>query len=168
MVRVALLVVVLGACTPAQAPTARKVGKVLAIGGVSGLILGSTATYLLDDRTRPFLVAFSIGTTIGIFTYAAGELSVPAQIEETIPERNQRWARILTDRALGYARDGHSCYRVRHIETRVRVYDRVLHEGVFMRDPAIQKCLAKPAPDAPVEAPQPLEAPALPGAAVTE
>jgi hypothetical protein len=171
MVRAALvLVVAFGACTPAQAPTARKVGKVLAIGGVTGLILGSTATYITGDQTRPLLVAFSLATTIGIFTYAAGELSVPKEADETIPQRNQRWARILTDRALGYARDGHSCYRVRHIETRVRVYDRVLHEGVFIRDPAIQKCLANPAPDdARTPAPevpevvQPVEPLALPG-----
>jgi hypothetical protein len=162
MLRVALvaasIALVAGACTPAQAPVARKIGKVMALGGVTGLLVGAATTYFIGDSTRPVLVGFSVVTTVGIATYAAGELTGPSLHEESIPERNQRWARILTERAHGYARDGR-CSRVRHIETRVRVYDRVLHEGVFMRDPAIQKCMANEPPPAP----KLVEPPAVPG-----
>ena len=52
----------------------------------------------------------------------------------------------MTERAYGYARDGR-CHRVRHIEPRVRIYDREFHDFVFMKDPAIVKCLDLPAPE---------------------
>lgn len=128
-------------CSPAHAPKARTAGKVMSLTGVGGLIVAAFAAGYTGDATREIVASFSILSALGIGTYAAGDLSQPQNgYEETVTERHHRWARILTDRAYGYARDGR-CYRVRHIETRVRVYDRELHDFVFMRDPEIAKCL---------------------------
>jgi hypothetical protein len=133
----------LSACSHSTAPKARAAGKVMSISGVAGLIATAFATAYLGDRTRPVIAGFSILSGVGIGTYAAGDLSRPDTIEETQSERHHRWARILTERAYGYARDGR-CPRVRHIETRVRVYDREFHDFVFMRDPEIVKCMSLP------------------------
>ena len=148
----------LGACSQATAPKARTAGKLMSISGVAGLIITAFAAGYLGDRTRPIVAGFSILSGVGVGTYAVGELTGPNQIEETVSERHHRWARILTERAYGYARDGR-CPRVRHIETRVRVYDRELHDFVFMRDPEIQKCLTTPS-DVPPAAVPPPEPPA--------
>lgn len=135
-----VVVVALAACAHEHAPKARAAGKVMSITGVAGLIVTAFAVGYLGDRTHPMMVGFSTLSGIGIGTYAAGELGEPAVVQETTTERHHRWARILTERAYGYARDGR-CHRVRHIETRVRVYDREFHDFVFMRDSEIQKCL---------------------------
>ena len=157
MVRIWCVVLVLGACTPAQAPTARKVGKWVAIGGVAGLIGTAVASRETAGDTGYFIDVFSLASLIGIGTFAAGDLATPAPIQESMPERHHRWARILTERAFGAARDG-KCPRVRRLETRVRFYDHEVHDFMFMRDPAIQKCMT-PEPqlpatteDGPVEA----------------
>ena len=140
MVRIALcLVVAVGACTPAQAPTARKVGKVLALAGVTSLIAAS-ATSAYFDHTRELVIGLSVISGTGIGLFAAGELAAPAGPRETLPERHHRWARILTERAAGAAREGR-CPRVRRLETRVRGYDREIHDFVFMRDPEILRCM---------------------------
>jgi hypothetical protein len=154
--RVALIVVLLGACTHAQAPMARRVGKVMAIAGVSGLIAAAVSTHFTSEQSQPILIAFTVSSVIGVGLYAAGDLTAPTTYSETRSDRNQRWARILTERAHGYAREGR-CPRVRHIEPRVRVYDRLLHDTVFMRDPEIQKCLAGDpiVPQVPVSEPVP-------------
>lgn len=131
------------ACTQSTAPKARTAGKVMSISGVAGLIATAFAVGYLGDRSKPIIAGFSVLSGVGIGTYAAGELGRPDVIEETQLERHHRWARILTERAYGYARDGR-CPRVRHIETRVRVYDRELHDFVFMRDPEIVKCMSLP------------------------
>jgi hypothetical protein len=128
-----------GACTPAQAPTARKVGKVMAIAGVAGLIAAAT-TSTIFDHTQELVFGFSVISATGIGMYAAGELSAPDEPAETMPQRHHRWARILTERAAGAARDGR-CPRVRRLESRVRGYDREIHDFVFMRDPEILKCM---------------------------
>jgi hypothetical protein len=139
MVRFVLCVALVGACAPAQAPTARRVGTVMSVGGVAGLI-GASA-FSGSEYTRELVFAFSLTSAIGIALFAAGELGVPGgQREETLPERNHRWAKILTQRAAGAARDGR-CPRVRRLEVRVRVYDREVHDFVFMRDPEILKCM---------------------------
>jgi hypothetical protein len=119
-----VLLLAFGACTPAQAPTARKVGKVLAIAGVGGLI----ATAAANGRTD--------------------------YTSELI------WAKVLTERAQGAARDGR-CPRVRRLEIRVRGYDRELHDFVFMRDPEILKCMTISEPPAEPPAP-PVPAPDAP------
>jgi hypothetical protein len=158
MVRALCVVLVLGACTPAQAPKARTAGKWMSIGGVGGLIGTAFAARTTGDSTAYFIDVFSLMSVIGIATFAAGDLSTPASIKETIPERNTRWARILTERAFGAARDG-KCPRVRRLETRVRFYDRDVHDFMFMRDPAIQKCM-NPEPDPPQVPDAPTDAPA--------
>ncbi len=128
-------------CSPAHAPRARTAGKVMSLTGVGGLIVAAFAAGYTGDSTREVVMSFSLLSALGVGTYAVGDLSQPQTgRQETVTERHHRWARILTDRAYGYARDGR-CYRVRHIETRVRVYDRELHDFVFMRDPEIVKCL---------------------------
>jgi len=150
MARIALcLLLMIGACTPAQAPVARKIGKVMSIGGVLGLIVTS-ATPRLTSYTSDLMLGFSVVSAVGIGMYAAGELSEPSSVrQETLPQRYHRWAKILTERAAGAARDGR-CPRVRRLEIRVRTYDAEVHDFVFMRDPEILKCLSEP-----VQAPAP-------------
>lgn len=144
MLRFALcLVISLGACTPAQAPKARKAGEAMAIGGVVGLIATSAVARYTSGSTREILIGFSVLSAAGIVTFAAGDLSTPASRHETLPERHHRWAKILTERASGAARDGR-CPRVRRLEVRVRTYDPEIHDFVFMRDPEILKCMAQP------------------------
>ena len=140
MVRAVALVCLLGACTPAQAPVARKVGKWTSLGGVTGLVAMAFAAPYVDND--PYVIsAFSVLSAIGIAVFAAGDLSRPAPIKEPIEERNHRWAEILTERAGTAAREG-NCLRVRRLEIKVRGYDREVHDYTFMRDPAIQKCMA--------------------------
>lgn len=161
-----LLGVMIGACTPAQAPAARKVGEVLSVGGVAGLT-GSVAAMHLTD-VHELVYGFSAISAAGIITFALGELMAPppGPRRETIPERNRRWARILTERAQGAARDGR-CPRVRRLEVKVAGYDSEVHDLVFMRDPEILKCLS-PLNDAAAPASTPVSAPVPPTDAPTE
>ncbi|MBS1121494.1 MAG: hypothetical protein H6Q90_3722 [Deltaproteobacteria bacterium] len=149
MVRIALCIAVAtAACTPAQAPRARRIGEALALGGVAGLIVTAAATGLAGGAdTKGLLIVFSVSSAIGVGTYAAGDLAEPGGPRpETRTERNHRWAKILTERAAGAAREGR-CARVRRLEIRVRTYDPELHDFVFLRDPEIAKCLAGPPPE---------------------
>ena len=82
-------------------------------------------------------------SAVGIIGYAIGELGDPTfggPPPETIAQRNRRWAKILTERAAGAAREG-KCARVRRLEIRVHIYDPEIHDFVFMRDPEIARCL---------------------------
>ena len=155
VVRIVLAVALVSmSCTHAQAPAARRVGEVLAIGGVLGLIAAVVTTRVTGLGTEP-VTAFSVVSAVGIVTYAAGELSDPvrARAPETESHKLRRWAKILTERAAGAARDGR-CPRVRRYEKRVQLYDPVIHDLVFMRDPEILRCLADPQPTAsPTEVP---------------
>jgi hypothetical protein len=137
--RAAVVVLTLVACSPTQAPRARTIGKAMSLGSVGGLV-GAGLTNGMTDHTAELLVTFSVTSIIGLGLYAAGDLATPAAIKETLPERNTRWAKILTERAAGAARDGR-CERVQRIEIRVRDYDREIHDFVFMRDPEIAKCM---------------------------
>ncbi|TMQ09426.1 MAG: hypothetical protein E6J91_30325 [Deltaproteobacteria bacterium] len=92
------------------------------------------------------MIGFSVVSGAGIVSYAVGELEDPALTSgppETIEQRNRRWAKILTQRAAGAAREG-NCDRVRRIEVRVRTYDPEIHDFVFLRDPEIARCLSTP------------------------
>jgi hypothetical protein len=165
MRHVLVLVIALGACTPAQAPVARKVGKILSLGGVGGM-LGGAATNGFTEHTFDIVMTFSVISVIGIGMFAAGELATPAGVHETLTERNHRWAKVLTERAAGAARDGR-CPRVRRLEVRVRGYDREIHDFVFMRDPEIMKCMTitpEPTPPPPVDPPADPAPPADPPA----
>jgi hypothetical protein len=128
-------------CTPAQAPAMRTSGKVMALGGVAGIV-GSAFATNLTDKAGEMMIGFEVISAIGVITYAYAELTWP-RVEyrpETLAERNHRWARILTERAAGAARDGR-CARVRRLEARVQKYDREIHDFVLMKDPEIVKCL---------------------------
>lgn len=149
MVRVALGVVLAvaassAACTPAQAPAMRTSGKVMAIGGVAGIVGAAFATNL-TDKAGEMLIGFEVVSAIGVITYAYAELTWPRVTyrQETLPERHHRWAKILTERASGAAREGR-CARVRRLEARVQKYDREVHDFVLMKDPEIVKCLSAP------------------------
>lgn len=134
------LVLTSAACLPQHAPAARRVGMVASVAGVVGLM----ATAALQSYVRPdeMLAAFSVMSGGGIVLFAMGELGQPPKgpRQETESEKHSRWARILTERASGAAREGR-CPRVRRLEKRVNVYDREVHDFVFMRDAAILKCL---------------------------
>ncbi len=146
-------------CSPTMAPRAKTVGKVVSLSGVGALIITAFAASYIGPHAREVVMGLSSLSAIGVGTYAAGELSQPSSNSETTAERHQRWARVLTDRAYGYARDGR-CWRVRNIEPRVRVYDRDHHKTVFMRDPEIVKCLTTaPLPTEPDPLPDPIESP---------
>lgn len=143
---------------------------VASVAGVLGL-MASAAVQGYTDNTDDMLTAFSIMSGGGIVVFAMGELSLPPKgaRQETETEKLRRWARILTTRASGAAREGR-CPRVRRLEKRVNVYDREVHDFVFMRDAAIVKCLgiapqvdpdaADPGADAPtpvLPTPMPIE-----------
>jgi len=137
-----LVPLLLASCTHAQAPRLRMAGEVAALGGIAGLIASVAATRWTDDA-RPFIVGFSFVSGAGIVGYAIGELSDPSFAgppPETIEQRNRRWAKILTERAAGAAREG-KCARVRRLEIRVHTYDPEIHDFVFMRDAEIVRCL---------------------------
>ncbi|MFN0248841.1 MAG: hypothetical protein ACKV2T_18270 [Kofleriaceae bacterium] len=146
MVRVVVSLVLASAviapgCTSTQAPIARRVGMVASIGGVVGITAGAAASAVAETDT--LVGIFSVISAIGIGLYAAAELTDPRYeiVPETTAEKHQRWARILTERAFRYAREG-NCPRVRRVEKRVHFYDRAFHDGVFMRDEAIAKCMS--------------------------
>lgn len=134
--------VLAGACTHSTAPKARLAGEVLSISGVVGMIGGALAQSYVGDRTAEVMGSFSVVSAVGIGLYAAGELldPTPGPSPETLPQKHRRWARILTERAGGAARNG-NCPRVRRLERRVHVYNREVHDFVFMKDPEIVKCL---------------------------
>ena len=161
-------------CTPAQAPAMRTSGKVMAIGGVAGIVGAAFATNL-TDKAGEMLVGFEVVSAIGVLSYAYAELTWPRvqYREETPAERHHRWAKILTERASGAAREGR-CARVRRLEARVQKYDREIHDFVLMKDPEIVKCLWAPTATPPVPgpalapAPPPPPAPAVAPAAPEE
>jgi hypothetical protein len=102
--------------------------------------------------------AASVTSAFGITLFAVGDLTDPMRgpAPETEAQKLRRWAKILTERAGGAAREGR-CPRVRRLERRVNLYNREIHDFVFMKDPEIVKCLeAPPAEVAP--APPPTEA----------
>ncbi|MDX2093291.1 MAG: hypothetical protein SFX73_35940 [Kofleriaceae bacterium] len=129
------------ACRPAQVPPARRAGMVMSLSGVVGMIASAATSSLAD--THDLVIGFSALSAIGIGTYAVADLSDPpkAIVAETEDQKLRRWARILTQRAGGAARDG-KCSRVRRLEQRVHLYDPEVHDFVFMRDPEILKCYA--------------------------
>lgn len=132
-------------CTHAQAPRARLAGEVAALAGVAGIIAGCL-TISVTSHAHDIVVGSSALSAAGIITYALGELTDPALAgapPETVEQRNRRWAKILTQRAAGAAREG-NCARVRRLEVRVRTYDPDIHDFVFLRDPEITACLASP------------------------
>ena len=132
-------------CTHGQATHARLAGEVMAITGVVGILGGVLATHV-TPRGHDLVVGFSLLSAAGILTYALGELNDPALAgapPETLEQRHRRWAKILTQRAAGAAREG-NCDRVRRLELRVRDYDPELHDFVFLRDPEIARCLSAP------------------------
>ncbi len=156
------------ACTPSHAPAMRSSGKVMALGGVAGIVGAAFATNVTDAADE-MMIGFEVVSAVGILTYAYAELTWPRvrYIEETPEVKHRRWAKILTERASGAAREGR-CARVRRLERRVEKYDRVVHDHVFMRDPEILKCLEAPGGARPPGAPEapPPEAPPVPGAPV--
>ena len=152
MVRVAVWLALAGvaACTPGHAPAVRSAGKWGAIGGVSGLIATAIAAQY-TTKTRELVFAFSLLSAGGVVTYAIGETSMPPEVQtESLSERHTRWAKILTERAMGAAREG-QCTRVQRLQPKIRGYDPEVHDFVFMRDPEVVKCLsvATPAPATP-------------------
>jgi hypothetical protein len=142
--RLACLALAAAGCTHAQSQRARQIGKVAAIGGIVGLV-ASVGASGLTDGTEPFVSGFSIVSAAGIVGYAIAVLGDPVvnAPPETMEQRNRRWARILTERASGAAREG-KCARVRRLEVRVRIYDPEVHDFVFMRDAEIVRCLQAP------------------------
>jgi hypothetical protein len=134
-----------GGCTHTQATHARTAGEVAALGGVAGIITGALLRPV-TPHARDIVIGFSIVSGAGIVSYAVGELNDPAfanEPPETLEQRHRRWAKILTQRAAGAAREG-NCDRVRRLEVRVRTYDPEIHDFVFLRDPEIARCLSAP------------------------
>lgn len=117
----------------------------MSITGVAGIVAGVLVTHA-TPRGHDLVLGFSLVSAAGIVTYAIGELNDPALAgapPETLEQRHRRWAKILTQRAAGAAREG-NCARVRRLEIRVRDYDPELHDFVFLRDPEIARCLSAP------------------------
>jgi hypothetical protein len=150
------------ACTPAHAPAVRTTGKVMALGGVAGLVGAALAT-AVTDKAGEMMIGFEVISAVGVISYAYAELTWPRvrYLEEPLDVKHSRWAKILTERAAGAARDGR-CARVRRLERRVQRYDRVVHDFVFMKDPEILKCLAAPPAEAPPSEALSIEPPPAP------
>ncbi len=132
-------------CTHARSTHARLAGEVMAITGVAGIVVGVLASHA-TQHDDDLVTGFSLLSAAGILTYAIGELDDPARAgapPETLEQRHRRWAKILTRRAAGAAREG-NCDRVRRLELRVRDYDPELHDFVFLRDPEVARCLSAP------------------------
>jgi hypothetical protein len=143
--RWALWLAACAGCTHAQAAQARTAGEIAAITGVAGIVGGVLAT-AATPRGQDLVLGFSLLSAAGILTYAIGELNDPALAGaplETPEQRHRRWAKILTQRAAGAAREG-NCERVRRLEVRIRDYDPDIHDFVFLRDPEIARCLPAP------------------------
>ncbi|MBA3465200.1 MAG: hypothetical protein H0T46_35040 [Deltaproteobacteria bacterium] len=153
-----LVPALLTGCTRTTAPKARLAGEIFAISGVVGLIGGALITPY-TGHTKEIMAGFSIMSAVGIGLFAAGELTdpTPGPRPETEREKHLRWAKILTQRAGGAAREG-NCRRVRRLEKRVHVYNREIHDFVFMRDPEILRCLEAPPPPPAIEG----DVPAIP------
>jgi hypothetical protein len=142
--------VLLSACTQRHARPARRVGAVMAVAGVAGLV-AAVAVSPYTDHEDPFINGFSLMSGAGIITFAIGDLSDPRTVDppETEDQKLTRWARELTEKAVSAARKN-QCERVRELEQRVHLYDRNVHDFVFMRDPAILRCLSLASAPAPV------------------
>ncbi len=149
------LVLALTACTRGTAPKARLAGELLSIGGVIGLVSGGLLSRY-TGRTAEVMSSCSVISATGIGLYAAGELTDPADAPagESTEHMHRRWVKILTERAGGAAREG-NCKRVRRLEKRVDVYNREVHDFVFLRDPEIVRCLEAGGSSAPLESERP-------------
>jgi hypothetical protein len=138
-----VVLVVLGSvgCRHAATPAVRRGGQIAAIGGVVGL-MGSAVAARYTPAGNEMIIGFSVISGAGIVTYALAELSDPElePAQETETQKLRRWAKILTERAAGAARENR-CPRVRRLERRVQLYDPEVHDFVFMRDPEIVRCL---------------------------
>jgi hypothetical protein len=134
-------------CTHAQAPKARLAGEILAITGVAGLVVGALTSKYSGDHLGEIMGTASVTSALGITLFAVGDLTDPMRgpKPETEAQKHRRWAKILTERAGGAAREGR-CPRVRRLEKRVNLYNREIHDFVFMKDPEILKCFEAPPP----------------------
>ena len=142
--RALALALALAACTPAQVPIGKTITEALAIGGVVGMTGVGLAAHETDANLAPLGAVFAVSSAIGILGWALLDLQFDTGPEpETIPQRNHRWAKILTERAAGAAREN-KCARVKRLEARVRHYDAEIHDFVMMRDAEIVRCLQEP------------------------
>lgn len=157
-----LALVAVGACTPAQAPIARKVGQYLAIGGTAALTITATLEGY-TDAAHDLMLGSVVASAAGIILYAYVELSQPEVTykQEPIPVRNRRWAKILSERASGAARENR-CGRVRRLERRIFQYDRDTHDFVLMADPEVVRCLTTSPPTSLAPGEEPEAAPLVP------
>ncbi len=135
----------LAACTPAQVPLAKTITESMALGGVGGLVAVGIGEHETSANLQPIGVGAAVLSAAGILGWALLDLADHhgSPPPETIAQRNHRWAKILTDRASGAAREN-KCARVKRLEARVHVYDTEIHDFVFMRDQEIVRCLQQP------------------------
>lgn len=126
-------------------------GEIMSLTGVAGVIGGVLATpHLPPSHGHALIAGFSVVSAAGILAFAIAEIEDPAAgspAPETDEQRNHRWAKILTQRAAGAARE-HDCGRVRRLEPRIRAYDPEVHDFVLLADPEILRCLQSPDPPA--------------------
>jgi hypothetical protein len=157
-----LVLVAVSACTPAQAPVARKVGQYLAIGGTAALTISATLEGY-TDAAQDFMFGSAAASAIGILLYAYVELAQPevTYLKEPLPVRNRRWAKILSERASGAARENR-CGRVRRLERRIFQYDRDTHDFILMADPEVVRCLTLSPPTSLAPGEDPAAAPLVP------
>lgn len=151
LARSLLCLAIAASCTHEQARHAMLAGEIMSLTGVAGLIGGVLATpHLPPGHGRDLIVGFSIVSAAGILIYAIAEIDDPAAGSpppESDEQRNHRWAKILTQRAAGAARE-HDCDHVRRLEPRIRAYDPEVHDFVLLADPDVVRCLQPAAPEA--------------------
>lgn len=145
-VALATLVLVAG-CTTTQARKAHRAGEYATAGGLVGMVVAGTAASALpaheDTILRTGLVFVPIAV-IGALVYIATDEKAKEPQGPTLTRREKKrleaWE--LTKQAGQAARE-RDCMQVEAIHPRVRELDLEFHGIVFMRDVAIQRCLAK-------------------------
>ena len=147
--RLTVAALALAACTPAQVPLGKTITEAMAIGGVVGLVGFGLGAHATERDLTPLGEAAAVVSALGILGWAILDLQLDTGPgPETIAQRHTRWARILTQRAAGAARESRvrakHCARVKRLEIRVRTYDPEIHDFVLMRDAEIVRCLQEP------------------------
>lgn len=147
MQRALMLGLLCAGCSAAQHPGVGRAGMVMAITGVAGIVASATIGQKTSQGDEMMIGAEALSAA-GIVLFASHEMSGPEIVykQESLEHKHTRWARVLTEHAVGAARDG-NCARVRKWEPRVRVYDVNVHDLVFMRDPEILRCLEPAIPE---------------------
>jgi hypothetical protein len=144
-VAVALVIACLCSCGPQHAPETMKWSQrvlVVSLIGVLATSIGAAAGASNSTVKDVFIagdIAFGAAAATSVVVYLGADASDGRPMTERERKQDQAWQ--LTKRARDQARKG-NCKAVQQIEPRVKEADPDFYDVVFMRDVAIQHCLA--------------------------